>query len=146
MRRVAVPFLIIGFTLHVAAIAWAINLTNGDDVYSGGPGADEVHALQGQDEVSGEEGNDKLYGDPGADLLKAGGGSNEIHGGVGNDELRGTSTSSDNVLEGDSDDDLIDARNANIDAIDGGGGYDTCKVDSVSERAAATRCEDFVVG
>ncbi|MEP3889643.1 MAG: calcium-binding protein [Hellea sp.] len=86
------------------APAGPIDLTNGDDDYTGTAGDDIVNGLDGNDIINGADGNDTLNGDAGNDTL---------NGGLGNDTLNG----------GDGDDILSGGKGAN--AFDGGAGMDT---------------------
>ncbi|MEH7829793.1 calcium-binding protein [Gemmobacter denitrificans] len=57
----------------------------GNDMVSGGAGADLLHGGRGIDTLSGGGGNDTLYGAEHADVLKGGGGNDRLNGGHGND-------------------------------------------------------------
>ena len=64
--------------------AGTINLTNGDDVYSGTPNDVVINALDGNDIIDGGTGNNTLNGDGGNDTLISLG-NDILNGGTGND-------------------------------------------------------------
>jgi Ca2+-binding RTX toxin-like protein len=90
--------------------------TEGDDVYTGTPGADRFDALGGHDRLLGDDGDDDLDGGSGADLLQGGGGNDVLRGGSGNDLLYGDGGA--DSLDGGPGDDLLD----------GGAGRDTVRL------------------
>lgn len=72
-----------------AVAATVVVLTNGDDTYFGGPAAEEVSGLAGDDRLYGDGGDDALDGGDGADWLHGGGGWDTLSGGRGADHLYG---------------------------------------------------------
>ncbi len=96
--------------------------TSNDDVIEGDEQSNEIHALAGNDTVTGNGGNDILFGDNGNDLLYGGAGYDTLVGGAGNDKLFGGDEGDD--LRGDSGDDVLDGGNDG-DMLSGGAGNDT---------------------
>ena len=90
----------------------AIYLTDQIDLYYAGAGAQEIHALQGDDTVSGQLGDDTIFGEEGNDELYGGFGQDYIEGNAGNDSLYGSF-----------DDDELHGNGGN-DFVSGGGGND----------------------
>lgn len=108
-----------------------VRLTPGDDRYLARAGADTVSALAGADEVRGGAGADVLRGGKGADDLRGGADGDRLVGAAGLDELRGGGG-----------DDVIDARDGQVDpVVAGGAGVDTCLVDPAE--LATAQCEDL---
>jgi len=69
--------------------AGPIDLTAGDDVFTGTAGDDVINALAGNDQVAGGDGADTINGDAGNDFLVGGNGDDILNGGDDNDMLRG---------------------------------------------------------
>jgi len=80
--------------------------TNGDNVVSGGAGADVLTGGNGNDTLLGGAGNDQLFGGNGDDVLNGGVGSDQFFGGRGDDLL-------------------IWNPGDGSDSLDGGQGFDT---------------------
>ena len=85
----------------------------GDNILSGGGGADEIYGGGGDDVLNGDGGDDTLYGGTGDDELDGGAGNDALIGGAGDDELDG----------GAGNDALIGGAGA--DRFTGGAGEDT---------------------
>ena len=64
------------------------SLIGGDDVLTGGDGADRLYGGGGNDTLEGGAGNDLLDGGAGNDILQGGGGATTARGGLGNDTYR----------------------------------------------------------
>ena len=85
----------------------------------GGPGADELKAIDGNTRLT-------LDGGPGADVLRSEGGGDVLRGGAGADELIGGAGG--DVLEGGDGDDTLSGDVCGApapDVLDGGAGFDT---------------------
>lgn len=101
----------------------------GADYVLGGDGDDHVQSGDGDDYVSGDAGDDRIYGGSGIDTLQGGAGEDIVYGGAGNDFLFGerdypsTQTNSNDILRGESGDDIIYDYYGTAD-IDGGLGHD----------------------
>lgn len=93
------------------------DLGDGDDVFYGGIGLTQYHAIvhggDGDDEINGTPGADELYGDEGNDEVYGGEGADSIYGGYGSDNLQGDK-GADQIL-----------GEAGADDINGGWGDDT---------------------
>jgi cyclophilin family peptidyl-prolyl cis-trans isomerase len=61
----------------------------GDDIIDGGGGSDRLFGGRGADEIGGGAGNDFIWGRRGADSIDGGAGDDEIHGGRGADDIDG---------------------------------------------------------
>jgi len=59
--------------------------TAGNDLLTGGNGADQLTGLAGHDRLNGSNGNDTLEGGAGNDILDGGTGADTMNGGLGND-------------------------------------------------------------
>jgi Ca2+-binding RTX toxin-like protein len=110
--------------------------TGNNDIYTSGPGADDLYGDYGRDEIYGGKGNDRIYGGYGDDVLSGEDGNDEIEGeqgddkiggGAGNDNLKG-GTGADTLLGGDGNDILNGGEDA--DSMDGGNGADTYYIDN----------------
>ncbi len=110
----------------------------GEDILFGGPdndlekagdGDDELHGGFGDDDLRGEKGDDFLFGDHGDDTLDGGDGQDFLDGGFGNDVLFG-GKGADILKGGPGDDDLSGGNSADADPdfMDGGPGFDICRV------------------
>jgi uncharacterized delta-60 repeat protein len=84
---------------------------NGNDSIFGGPSNDLISGNAGRDTLFGGRGNDTLHGNDGNDYLNPGPGQDQAFGDAGNDQI----FSLDNAT----------------DTLDGGGGFDRAKRDSV---------------
>jgi len=62
---------------------------NGDDWINGGTDADLIYGNQGRDTLVGESGDDTFYGGQGADVLSGGAGNDVLFGNLGNDTISG---------------------------------------------------------
>jgi Ca2+-binding RTX toxin-like protein len=83
-------------TLHVVTFGGGVfklsfDTTSGDgnDVLSGGAGADTIYGGAGNDQLNGESDADKLFGGIGNDVLNAGTEADHLWGGAGADQLIG---------------------------------------------------------
>jgi Ca2+-binding RTX toxin-like protein len=101
----------------------------GDDLIKGKKGRDRLFGNAGNDTIDGGKGKDKVRGGPGADVLAGGEGNDRIVGGDGRNELN----MADGVQQGSPGDDLIDARNGQLDEIDCGAGDDVVYVDRAED-------------
>lgn len=123
-------------------------LTGGDgrDRIHGGPGNDVATGNAGDDLLSGGAGDDQLYGKAGNDRIFANGGNDEEWGGDGNDQLwalarvdvTGPGDPSGDTLHGEAGDDVLHARDGEVDRIDCGPGNDTALLDAVDVIVDAT--------
>lgn len=95
--------------------------TAGDDVLTGGDGADLIDGLDGDDQLAGGAGDDLLRGGTGDDVLGGGSGADSLAGGKGSDALSGGS--GDDLLTGDGGGDRLDGGSGD-DSLVGGGGAD----------------------
>ncbi len=95
--------------------------TEGDDVLSGGNGANLLLGLAGDDLLSGRNGNDNIQAGPGADEARGGNGDDVMDLGPGDDEGQGGN--GDDTMLGGEGDDSLDGGNGD-DTIDGGAGED----------------------
>ncbi|MBJ3591097.1 hypothetical protein JGC56_08045 [Salmonella enterica subsp. enterica serovar Saintpaul] len=84
----------------------------------------EIHALGGDDTLSGSDARDQLYGDGGNDTLYGGKSNDELYGGTGDDSLNGGD--SEDVLYGDDGNDYL-YGDSGSDLLSGGTGNDTLK-------------------
>jgi Ca2+-binding RTX toxin-like protein len=106
----------------------------GNDTISGGAGSDRILGGDGNDVIDGGPGRDIIYGEAGNDRIDGNTGNDFIDGGVGKDTLQGSAGI--NTLEGNAGNDLINARNGDVDSVDGGSGVDTAftdKLDGVTD-------------
>lgn len=116
---------------------------SGDDVITGGRGADVLLGLSGDDIIDGGSGADQIEGGSGADVLSGEGGNDRIVAGAGDDTVDGGS-GHDLILGGDGDDTLRGGRGS--DAIYATSG-DTVRTGYVDGTGAdvADGADDFVV-
>jgi Ca2+-binding RTX toxin-like protein len=116
----------------IAASAPIENMVTGDgnDSLTGNGGANEIHAMRGNDTVLGGGGDDKLHGgagndslrgETGADRLLGEAGNDALNGGAGNDSLQGGAGN--DALLGDLGDDRLEGGDG-IDNLGGGAGAD----------------------
>ncbi|MBT4770886.1 MAG: hypothetical protein HOL07_10245, partial [Rhodospirillaceae bacterium] len=89
-----------------------IDLGGGNDVFTGGDGADTVEGGLGVDNIKGGRGDDILFGDDGNDRLRGQAGNDTLYGGDGNDRLQGQGGN-----------DILDGGEG-VDKLEGGGGND----------------------
>lgn len=89
-----------------------INLRGGHDRARGRAGADRIFGAGGNDRLRGDGGNDRLLGGKGRDRLHGGKGRDRLNGGAGNDTLNAADKRKDAL-------------------VSGGGGKNTCRIDSV---------------
>jgi Ca2+-binding RTX toxin-like protein len=100
---------------------------SGSDRLFGGLGRDRIIAGRGRDVVYGGSGPDRVAGGPGDDRLFGGFGRDRIHGGRGDDALLGGRGR--DLLYGGSGNDRIRARDIQSDAVSGGSGLDSYRLD-----------------
>jgi large repetitive protein len=101
----------------------------GDDLIKGKKGRDRLFGNGGNDTLVGGKGRDKLRGGPGDDILSGGRGNDRMIGGPGRNELNMVN----GVEQGSPGNDVIDARNGQLDEIDCGAGFDTVYVDRAED-------------
>ncbi|HRK19609.1 MAG TPA: right-handed parallel beta-helix repeat-containing protein [Hyphomicrobiaceae bacterium] len=118
-------------TVPPGFVAWAYQVTDGDDSIDGSGGADAIAAGSGNDVVLGNNGADALYGEDGDDTLHGGAGADALVGGFGADRLSGGGGF--DRLFGGVGDDFLDAGAGN-DTINGGTGKDLIVTGSGSDR------------
>jgi Ca2+-binding RTX toxin-like protein len=124
--------------------------TGNNDVYTSGPGADDLYGDYGRDDISGGKGNDRIYGgygddvlsgqdgkdsiegEPGDDLIYGGAGDDSLNGGTGNDTLLGGEGN--DVLDGDK----------GVDSMDGGNGADTYYIDNPGDVVEDTGTDNSI--
>lgn len=113
-------------TLSLTSLQPTAYGTSGNDVIAGinldGFRDDLIHALDGNDTVTGSTGNDTVYGGNGNDTLDGGDGDDILYGEDGNDTLK-ASSGNDILYGGDGDDFLQGWSGTNT--LDGGAGNDT---------------------
>ncbi len=83
---------LISLDSYISASLNSTNITgtSGDDVALQGTSNDDlIHALDGNDDVSGLSGDDIIFGGNGNDVIDAGDGNDNIYGGLGDDTLTG---------------------------------------------------------
>lgn len=114
----------------------------GDDEITGDGGDDTLHGGPGNDTITGYGGDDTIYGDDGDDDLAGSSGNDTIDGGPGLDTINGDG-------QGDSDwiaaglrygNDLLVARDGELDRLSCEGGRDVAVVDRGLDNVAAD-CE-----
>jgi Ca2+-binding RTX toxin-like protein len=98
----------------------------GDDNVISSSGDDVVYGEQGNDVIDLGSGNDLVYGGQGDDLIKSGHGNDLVHGGLGDDRLN--AGDGNDVAEGGEGDDLIEGSHSGHKHFDGGAGDDTLKI------------------
>ncbi len=99
-----------------------IHALGGNDSITGASGWDTLYGDAGGDSLFGGDGNDKLYGGDGNDILSGDDGGDSLYGEAGNDQLTG-GNSNDKLYGGDGDD-LLDGGSGS-DTLTGGNGSDT---------------------
>ena len=143
MKKILFVLALFVLTLPISASAATIQCQEGlpyecygtgsDDTIHGSSVYDEIFAEGGDDWVQAHSGNDYVFGNAGADILYGASGHDEIYGGGGRDTLNGgcpsTCTAGSNYLNGGNHDDTIYAENNFADVVNGGDGFDTCRVD-----------------
>jgi Ca2+-binding RTX toxin-like protein len=123
--------------------------------FTGGPGDDEIFAWanigEGASTITGGAGNDKLRGHDNTETIDGGPGADRVEGGMGNDTLTGGPGEDQIFGDATSDvcgiyyckipfgNDVIDARDGQLDGIDCGAGEDRVVADAVDVIAA--NCE-----
>lgn len=110
-------FYLLGLLAIGATLSAFIDFGSDDDADTDDGSGPEVDATR----VIGTEGDDMLTGGAGADQLLGGGGMDVLDGGAGNDELRG-GTGDDTLIGGEGNDVLLAARGS--DELSGGDGED----------------------
>lgn len=112
------------FTLTVSESAPVMNGTSARDIILAPFRASHVnvHALAGNDIVSGSAGSDRLLGDDGNDMIHGGRGNDYVEGGNGNDILDGGNGT--DLLRGAAGNDILYGGFGD-DTLDGGAGSDT---------------------
>lgn len=113
----------------------SIDLTDANDIFLGGEGAEHVRGLGGDDRLEGGKGDDWLEGGDGADELHGGEGDDRLEGGAGADLLAG-GVGADRLLGGEGADSLRGQDGDDWleggpgpDELDGGKGDDTLVMD-----------------
>ena len=101
----------------------------GDDLIKGKKGRDRLFGNPGDDTLLGGKGRDRLRGGPGKDIIEGGPGNDRIAGGAGRNQLNMV----DGVEQGSPGNDVINARNGELDEIDCGAGNDTVYVDRAED-------------
>ena len=96
----------------------------GNDVLTGGSGADRLFGGAGNDTLNGGAGNDILDGGAGNDVLNGGDGDDIFNGGAGNDTVVG-GKGTDTAFLGAGNDTFIWNPGDGNDVVAGGGGFDT---------------------
>ena len=98
-----------------------VDLRDGDDIFVGGPGDDNVRADDGRDVVYARDGGGTFSGGSMADILVGGAGGDRIAGDGGDDALNGNG--GDDTIRGGDDDDLVVGA-AGVDHLEGRDGDD----------------------
>jgi Ca2+-binding RTX toxin-like protein len=113
---------IAGIALATGAVVLAQNISGSpnDDTLVGTDSADVITGGGGNDSIDGLGGDDQLYGE---------GGNDTITGGPGRDEINMTG----GVEQPDPGDDVIHARDGELDEISCGAGNDTAYVDRAED-------------
>ncbi len=103
----------------------------GADVLNGGAGNDSADGGNGSDTMNGGAGNDSLLGGDGVDMIAGAAGRDSLNGGFGNDMLNGGTENDtlagdfgDDLLNGDFGDDLL-LGEGGVDSLIGAAGNDT---------------------
>ena len=105
--------------LNGGPLADLISALGGNDIVHGLAGNDVLRGGADNDRLFGDRGNDKLFGDAGRDLLNGGAGNDTLTGGKGMDTFNGGAGN-----------DVINAKDGNKETINcGGGKKDTVKAD-----------------
>jgi hypothetical protein len=87
---------------------------NGNDVLTGGSGADQLFGGNGNDTLNGGDGNDVLFGGAGDDTVVGGKGTDTAFLGAGNDTFIWFPGDGSDVVDGGAGFDTLDFRGANI--------------------------------
>ncbi|WP_158635555.1 calcium-binding protein [Gemmobacter aquaticus] len=115
---------------------------DGDDTILGGAGVDSITGGNGNDSIDGGSGSDNINAGAGNDIIAGGIGSDTLNGGDGNDTMNGGSGSDTFVFQSESDSDVINGFQNNIDTLN----VDFGTVDTWEElRALAVQSGDNVV-
>ena len=115
-----------------------VDLGYGDDVFYGGIGLSQYHAI-----VKGGEGDDELHGTPGNDEIDGEGGDDEIFGGEGIDTIYGGYGN--DFLQGDNGADVIHGE-AGDDDLNGGWGHDSLNGDEGNDSMLGGFGNDYLYG
>ena len=107
-----------GWTAIRGASGALITGSGAGETLTGTPGNDVIDAGGGNDVVDGLGGNDTILGGSGADRLAGGAGNDTIVGGPGRDRMAGGLGR-----------DVLDARDGELDVVDGGPGRDVARFD-----------------
>lgn len=109
-----------------------VTLTDSANVasYSASATGLTIHALGGNDDITGTGFDDGIFGGDGNDNLAAGNGADSVEGGRGNDRIFGQG--GDDTLDGGEGDDLLHGGDGE-DVMSGGLGNDTFFVDSLND-------------
>jgi Ca2+-binding RTX toxin-like protein len=99
------------------------NLTDGDDIFVGGGGAELVTGMSGEDLIDGGGGDDEILSEGGPDTVVGGDGNDILNGGNRDDEIDG-GPGDDELYGGRSDDVLIGGPGD--DYANGGSGVNVC--------------------
>ncbi|MCU4179722.1 Ig-like domain-containing protein [Bosea sp. BH3] len=115
----------------------------GNDVVTGGNGAENLDGGAGNDTLKGGAGNDTLAGGEGDDTLDGGSGDDVVTGGIGNDTIK--AGSGDDRIEGGEGNDVVDAGSGD-DIVLGGAGNDTIDGGSGDDRIVGGAGDDILTG
>ena len=126
------------FDIATLAGGGVINLTNGDDVYSGTAASEVINALDGDDVFDGGAGDNTLNGGAGNDTITSLG-NDIIDGGTGDDlvEMGLASRDTATLTDGGADTDTISF--ATLDAAEGGGAANSFLVVDLQGQAYSLR-------
>jgi len=129
-----IEFIILdGMTFEVENLILEVELTEGNDTYSGGEGSEFIRGLGGNDIITGNvnfdlifggDGDDQIFGGAGRDRLEGDNGNDIIYGGDGDDRIDGGRDDGNDRLYGEEGDDFF-LDNGGSDLIIGGNGDDT---------------------
>jgi Ca2+-binding RTX toxin-like protein len=119
--------------------------TNNKDQITGSPARDQIDALGGADQVNALAQNDTVYGRGGGDTIEGGADDDTLYGNRAQDELNDVVPMGNNdtdTLYGSGGDDTLDAMDLDgKDTVDGGAGFDKCRVDNGDARV---NCEQIL--
>jgi Ca2+-binding RTX toxin-like protein len=117
---------------HLGAAGCTITGTAKADTLRGTPGRDVICGLGGNDTLLGYAGDDRLVGGAGNDLLDGGAGLDVLVGEAGNDWIVGGIGY--DRYQGGPGADYLYSRDGSPDAVDGGLGVDSARVDHYFDR------------